>query len=128
MHLMIWMRFYYFTFLYHYRNKPENWAGSFRSLLLVELSLFWLLLSFWLTIDAGFFLLGSLTKPAMLIFNVLLLAALYWKLIYKGKSEAIFEEFRHHSLNTNLNRIICWTVWACSFLIFLISAFLQSLL
>jgi len=125
---MIWLRFYYFTFLYHYWNKPETWVGSFRSLLLVELSLFWLFLSLWLIIDPGFLLLSFWTKPAVLIFNILLLALLYWKLMHKGKSETIFEEFKGHYLNTNANRIICWTVWAGSFLSFLISAFLQSLL
>nr|WP_157247090.1 hypothetical protein [Pedobacter panaciterrae] len=47
------LRFYYFTFLYHYRNKPESWAADFRSVLLVELSMCWLGLSLLIFVDPG---------------------------------------------------------------------------
>lgn len=122
---MTLLRFYYFTFLWHYRNKPESWVGDFRSLLLVELGLFWLILSIWLLIDPGLWGLGAATKPLIFASNFILLALLYRYLMYKGRSEAIFAEFKDHPINTSKNRLICWVVWIGSFAVFIIAALLQ---
>ncbi|NRF37572.1 hypothetical protein [Pedobacter foliorum] len=119
------LRFYYFTFLYHYRNKPESWVGDFRSVLLVELSIFWFILTLWLLFDPGFWLIGSLTKLLVFTINVLILIILHWYLMSKGRSEVIFQEFKNHPLNNQTNRTICWAVWAGSFVLFLLSASLQ---
>ena len=52
---MIWLRFYYFSFLYFYRKKGEDWDSWFRSLLLVELTFFFLILFICRLIDPTFF-------------------------------------------------------------------------
>lgn len=125
MPIMKLLRFYYFTFLYHYRNKPESWVGDFRSVLLVELSIFWFILTLWLLFDPGFWSLGSLTKPFVLAGNIILLIILKIYLMNKGRAELIFQEFKNHQLNNQTNRTICWVVWAGSFILFLLSASLQ---
>nr|WP_068888852.1 hypothetical protein [Pedobacter panaciterrae] len=122
---MTWLRFYYYTFLYHYRSKPESWAGEYRSLLLVELSFCWLILTLWLLIDPGLWAFGSVTKPLILLINIITLVILHQYLMNKGRSEAIFTEFKDHPINTNSNQRICWAVWAGSFIFFLISALIQ---
>ncbi len=119
------LRFYYFTFLYHYRNKPESWVGDFRSVLLVELSMCWFILTLWLLFDSGFRSMGSLTKPIVLGSNIILLIILQRYLMSKGRAELIFQEFKDHQLNSQTNRTICWAVWAGSFILFLLSASLQ---
>ncbi|WP_214228036.1 hypothetical protein [Pedobacter sp. B4-66] len=119
------LRFYYFTFLYHYRNKPESWVGDFRGVLLVELSMFWFILTLWLLLDPGFWSMGSWTKPIVLASNMILLIALKIYLMNKGRAELIFQEFKNHQLNNQTNRTVCWAVWAGSFVLFLLSASLQ---
>lgn len=123
---MSWLRFYYFTYLYHYKDKPESWTGDFRSLLLVELSLCWLILSIWLLIDTGLQGLGPMTKPVIMLINVIILAALHRYLMHKDRSKAIFKEFKDHPRNTRTNRTICWAIWAGSLLAFFISASTQK--
>ncbi len=119
------LRFYYFTFLYHYRNKPESWVGDFRSVLLVELSICWLMLGLWVLVDPGLSELGSWTKLIVLFVNIIILIILQRYLMSKGRSELIFKEFKDHQINNETNRTICWAVWAVSFIFFLISASLQ---
>ena len=119
------LRFYYFTFLHHYRNKPESWVGDFRSVLLVELSMCWLVLSLWLVVDPGLRTLESWTKPILFSINIIMLIVLQWYLMSKGRSELIFQEFKNHQLNSETNRVICWAIWAGSFILFLITASLQ---
>jgi len=119
------LRFYYFTFLYHYRNKPESWVGDFRSVLLVELSICWLVLGVWVLVDPGLSELGSWTKLIVLSVNITILIILQRYLMNKGRSELIFKEFKDHQINSQTNRTICWGVWAASFIFFLISASLQ---
>jgi len=119
------LRFYYFSFLYHYRNKPESWVGDFRSVLLVELSICWLILSLWLLADPGFWSMGSWTKPLVLGVNIIILIILQRYLMNKGRSELIFQEFKSHQLNNQTNRAICWAIWAGSFILFIVSAALQ---
>lgn len=119
------LRFYYFTFLYHYRNKPKNWVGDFRSVLLVELSMCWFILTLWLLFDSGLQSMGSSTKPLVLGSNIILLIILQRYLMSKGRAELIFQEFKDHQLNSQTSRTICWAVWAGSFILFLLSASLQ---
>ncbi|WP_449437863.1 hypothetical protein [Pedobacter steynii] len=119
------LRFYYFTFLYHYRNKPESWVGDFRSVLLVELSICWLMLGLWVLVDPGLSELGSWTKLIVLFVNIIILIILQRYLMSKGRSELIFKEFKDQQINNETNRAICWAVWAVSFIFFLISASLQ---
>jgi hypothetical protein len=123
---MKWLRFYYFTFLYHYRNKPESWAGELRSLLLVELSICWLMLSLLLIFDPGLDALGSATKPLILFINVIILIALHSILMSKGRSEAIFKKYKESSINTTASRSICWAIWAGSLIVFFLAASLQQ--
>lgn len=122
---MTQLRFYYFNFINHYRNKPDSWAGDFRSLLLVELSMFWLILSIWLLIDPGLRGLGSWTKPIVLVINIVILFCLHRYLMHKGRSEAILKEFKDHPINTSTNRTICWAIWVGTLISFFISASLQ---
>ena len=119
------LRFYYFTFLYHYRNKPESWIGDFRSVLLVELSVCWLVLSAWLLVDPGLRTLESWTKPVVLGINIVILIILQRYLMSRGRSELIFEEFKNDQLNSQTNRVISWAIWAGSFILFLLMASLQ---
>jgi hypothetical protein len=123
---MKWLRFYYFTFLYHYRNKPDSWVGDFRALLLVELSICWLVLSLWLIADPGLNALGSGTKLLLLLINVIILAILQIVLRSKGKSKAIFKEFKDSAINTTTNRCICWAIWAGSMIVFFLTAALKQ--
>ena len=119
------LRFYYFTFLYHYRNKPESWVGDFRSVLLVELSICWLMLGLWVLVDPGLSELGAWTKLIVLFVNIIILIILQRYLMSKGRSELIFKEFKDQQINNETNRTICWAVWTVSFIFFLISASLQ---
>lgn len=119
------LRFYYFTFLYHYRNKRESWLGDFRAVLLVELSICWFILTLWLLFDPGFTTFGSWTKLLVFTINIILLIILKIYLMNKGRAELIFQEFKNDPINKQSNRTICWAVWAGSFVLFLLSSFLQ---
>jgi len=119
------LRFYYFTFLDHYRSKPESRSAEFRSVLLVELSICWLILTIWLLADPGFWSMGSWTKPIVLGANVIILILLHRYLMHKGRSELIFLEFKNHSFNNQNNRSISWAVWVGSFILFILAASFQ---
>lgn len=123
---MKWLRFYYFTFLYHYRNKPESWSGDFRSVLLVELSICWLMLSLLLITDPDLDAIASITKPLILMANIIILIVLHRILMSKGRSETIFKEFKDSPINTTTNRSICWAIWAGSMIVFFLAASLQQ--
>lgn len=124
--MMIWLRFYYFSFLYFYRKKGEDWVPWFRSLLLVELTFFFLIMFAGYLIDPHFFSATPRNRLYNIIFNVIILLILYERLAYKGKSKAIFQEFISHPLNTKKNRIICWIIWVVSFLSPMVTAVIHK--
>lgn len=109
---MKWFRFYYYNFLQYYKKKGESWGPESRSLLLVELTVFFLLLLVWLIFDPYFtdLLPFHLFRIVNIVFNVLLLFVFYRILVAKGRSELIFEEFKESPMDTKLNRAICWIV------------------
>lgn len=113
---MIWIRFYYFSFLYFYKDKDENWVPWYRGLLLVELTVFFFILFVCLVIDPNFFAATPRNRLYNIGFNFILLLMLYQVLVRKGKSEEIYKEFISHPLNTKKNRIICWIIWVVIFL------------
>lgn len=115
---MNWLKFYYFTFLYYYKKKGENWTPSFRAVLLVELTAMSLISLTVLLIDPSFFTGTSKTIGRLywLVFNVVLFVVFYQILARKTKSSRIYEMFIKHKWNTKTNRMLCWLIWAISFL------------
>lgn len=114
---MIWIRFYYYSFLRFYTGKGEDWIPWFRSLLLVELTFFSLILFIWQLIDPNALKGIPFLRLYNIIFNILLLILLHQLLAARGKSEEILEEFTDHPWDTKSNRIICWVIWTVTFLV-----------
>lgn len=110
-------RFYFYTFLRYYSKKGEAWAPRFRSLLLTELTVFFLILFVCLLIDPNFI---KSTSGAIrffnILFNICILYGLYKMLVSGGKSEQIVSEFQDSAINTKRNRIICWIIFVVSLL------------
>ena len=113
---MIWIRFYYYSFLRFYSGKGEDWVPSHRSLLLVELTFFSLIMFICLLINPNFWTGIPHYRLYNIIFNILILILLHQLLVARGKSQEILEEFTNHPWDTKSNRIICWVIWTLTFL------------
>src|SRR5690606_26357981 len=122
LHGMSWsgnlLKFYYFSLLYHYRKRGENYVPSFSSVLLMELTAMSLVSFVILLIDPTFFqgALRSIGRLYWLIFNIIMLIILYQIFGRQSKSTKIFEMFIVHEWNTKTNRMLCWLFWTISFL------------
>ena len=123
---MKFLEFYYFNFLYFYRNKPANWDSWFRSLMLVELTIFFLTFIVLLLIDNRFLDYVPHARLYNIILNIMVLVALHHGLARDGKSRVIFDEFMSHPWNTKGNRIICWAIWILSMILFTAIAFIKN--
>ena len=113
---MIWIRFYYYSFLKFYTGKGEDWVPSHRSLLLVELTFLSLVMFIGQLIDPNALRVIPHYRFYNIIFNILLLILLHQLLVARGKSKQILEEFTNHPWDTKGNRIICWVIWTLTFL------------
>lgn len=117
---MTFLKFYYFTFLRHFKNiGDESWDPSFRAVLLVELSFAFLLLIIGLLINPEFPFGASenmVGRGTWVGLNIIILISLYRYLARKSNSEQIYKTFIDHPWNTRTNRIICWIIWAVIFL------------
>jgi hypothetical protein len=113
------LKFYYFNFLYYYRNKPASWDSWFRSLMLVELTIFFLTFIILLLTDNRFLDHIPHARLYNIILNIIILVARYRGLARNGKSQIIFDDLISHHWNTKTNRIICWTIWILSVTLFI---------
>src|SRR5690606_30215783 len=104
-HGMSWsgnlLKFYYFSLLYHYRKRGENYVPSlpsFSSVLLMELTAMSLVSFVILLIDPTFFqgALRSIGRLYWLIFNIIMQIILYQIFGRQSKSTKIFEMFIVH--------------------------------
>ncbi|ATP57294.1 hypothetical protein CPT03_12835 [Pedobacter ginsengisoli] len=111
------LRFYYFCFLYFYKDKPESWDGWFRALLLVELTIFGICMLLGLLINKSVLHLTPYTRVVSIALNIVILIILYYVLAAKGRHENIYDEFINHHWNTKRTRIICWGIWISSLLL-----------
>lgn len=111
------LRFYYFCFLYFFKDKPEDWDGWFRSLLLVKLSIFGITMVIGLLVNKSILHLTPYTRVICIALNLVILGILYWMLAAKGRYEDIYGEFINHQWNTMRIRITCWVIWISSLLL-----------
>lgn len=111
------LRFYYFCFLYFYKDKPKDWDGWFRALLLVELSIFGLTMLIGLLVNKSIMHLTPFTRVIGIVINLVILGLLYWMLAAKGRHEDIYDEFINHQWNTKRTRVACWVIWISGLLL-----------
>jgi len=111
------LRFYYFCFLYFYKDKPESWVGWFRALLLVELTIFGITMLIGLLVNKSILHLTPYTRVINIVLNLVVLQILYLLLAAKGKHGDIYDEFINHRWNTKRTRVICWVIWISSLLL-----------
>lgn len=111
-------KFYYFSFLYHYKKRGVNYVPSFSAVLLMELTAMSLVSLTVLLIDPYFFqgASQSIGRLYWLIFNVIMLIILFQIFGRKTKSTEVYEMFIDHKWNTKTNRMLCWLFWTISFL------------
>lgn len=114
------LKFYYFTFLYHFKKiGNESWNPPFRAVLLVELTFAFLLILTGLLLDPSFPYFSSeffISRLGWWAINIIILVLLYQFLARKSNSDKIYETFISHPWNTRTNRAICWTIWVIVFL------------
>lgn len=115
---MQWLKFYYFSFLYYYKKKGDDWVPAFSAVLLVELTIMALFSLAALLVDPSFFTGASqsIGRFYWLLFNVIILVVLHQLLGRKVNSEKIYRKFIEHAWNTKKNRLLCWLIWITSFL------------
>jgi hypothetical protein len=113
------VRFYYFAFLYHYRQKGEDSASWSGSLMVVVITLFFITGIFYSFLQHFFFLPLTLNTLRFYAFGycAVLFLALYQSLVRNGKSEKIYIEFISHPWNTKKNRIVCFVIFFASMLL-----------
>ena len=116
------LRFYYFSFVYFYKSKPENWEGWFRSVLLVELTIFGSLMLVKQLVNRFITELPPINQVLLLIINIAILGILYQILAARGKSQITYSEFLSHPWNTKINRMMCWLIWILSLILPMILA------
>ncbi len=124
---MKWLRFYYFVFLNYYKPKGEDWVPEYRSLFLVQLSIFLILMEIILLLE--YYVIHPAVsvfhyRPYLILMAIISLIFLHQILVKNGKSEKIYAEFNNHPLNTARNRRLCWVIWVFCFLLFMITAVL----
>ena len=112
---MKYFRFYYFSFLYFYKDKPESWIAEYRSLFLVSITITNAVTFILLTIYPNFKGIYPYAKLIIVALFIILCTTMQRLLISTHKYRLIFEEFKDHPLNTKLNRVICWLIWLISF-------------
>ncbi len=115
------LRFYYFTFLYHYTHQAstKNDEGKwFRALGVVLLTFFFLVMWIYVILEHFFNVpmkgLYQNRYYVIIGFGVPVGYLLYLILAQNGKYNAIYEEFESNPWNTKKNRVICWVIWVAS--------------
>jgi len=123
---MKYLRFYYFSFLYFYKDKPLNWDSEYRSLLLVLTTIIFTLIFILLIIYPNLQGIYSYAKLGLIGLSILLGVILQYTLIASGKYNLIFQEFEDHPMNTKSSRIACWSIWILTFISPIILAVIQK--
>ena len=112
---MKYLKFYYFSFFYFFKDKPESWIPEYRSLFLVSVTVIssasLILLIFYPNLIGIYSFARFAIVGLFLAFSVIMQRVL----ISGGKYHAIFEEFEDHSINTKSNRAACWFIWIITF-------------
>lgn len=107
------VKFYYFAFLYHYKQKGEDstsWSGS---LMVVVVTFFFITALLYAVLQHFFFSPVPLNTLRIYVFGycAVLFFVFYRSLVRNGKSEKIYNEFISHTWNTRKNRITCFIVF-----------------
>lgn len=124
---MKYLRFYYFSFLYFYKDKPESWNAEYRSMFIVSYTVISLMSFVLLVFYPNFKGVYTYARFSIVAIFIILCAVIQRALISNGKYRLIFEEFKSHPINTKSNRIACWIIWSTSFIAPMVLAILQKI-
>ncbi len=113
---MKYLRFYYFSFLYFYKDKPLDWISEYRSFFLVLITIISILSFILLLLYPNLIGIYSYARLGLIVLFILLGVLFQYTLIHSGKYMHIFEEFQNHAMNTKSNRIVCYMVWFLTFI------------
>lgn len=116
---MMLIKFYYFAFLHYYKQKGEDWVPWHRSIMVVEMTIFFLVALIYSVLQHFFFSVLPIVSLRIYGFGfcVLLFLVLYRGLVRGGKSEKIYNEFISHPWNTKKNRVACFIIFFVSLLL-----------
>ena len=113
---MKYLKFYFFSFIYFYKDKPESWIPEYRSLFLVSITVTSSVSLILLTFYPNLIGIYPFARLALVGLFLAFSATMQRVLISSGKYHAIFKEFEDHPMNTKSNRMACWFIWIVTFI------------
>ncbi|HMI04998.1 MAG TPA: hypothetical protein VK541_21105 [Pedobacter sp.] len=123
---MKYLRFYYFSFLYFYKDKPESWIPEYRGLFIITMTIVsavsFVLLMFYPNYNG----IGTYVRLIMAALFITIAALMQRVLIANGKYRLIFEEFENHPMNKRSGRLACWIIWLAIFIAPLVLSVIQK--
>jgi len=123
---MKYLKFYYFSFLFFYKDKPESWITEYRSLFLVLITVTSAVSFVLLMLYPNFNGIYPYVRVVILTLFIASFIIMQRVLISTGKYQLIFDEFENHPINTRTNRVTCWVIWLLSFTAPIVLAIIQK--